>query len=240
VFLLNGLDADFSMRRLERYLTSAWDSGAQPVVVLTKSDLHPDLTELLLEVERVAIGVPVVAVSNVTGDGVDDVRAQLGAGRTAVLLGSSGVGKSSLLNRLAGTELMRTAQLAADGTGRHTTTHRELVLLPDGALVIDTPGLRELQLWEGDLGASFADIEELAANCRFRDCSHTHEPGCDVLAAVDDGHLELDRLRSWRKLQRELLSIAARKDRRLQARLKRRWIEQGRAGKAAAARKRGG
>jgi ribosome biogenesis GTPase len=134
---------------------------------------------------------------------------------------------------------MLTAQLAADGTGRHTTTHRELVPLPDGALVIDTPGLRELQLWDGDLGASFADIEELATNCRFSDCSHTHEPGCDVLAGVDDGRLELDRLRSWRKLQRELLAIAARKDRRLQKQLKRRWIEQGRAGKAAAARKRG-
>jgi ribosome biogenesis GTPase / thiamine phosphate phosphatase len=239
VLLLNGLDADFSTRRLERYLTTAWNSGAQPIVVLTKSDLHADLTELLLEVEQIAIGVPIVAVSNLTGEGVDDVRAQLGPGRTAVLLGSSGVGKSSLLNRLARTELMRTAQLAADGTGRHTTTHRELVPLPDGALVIDTPGLRELQLWDGDLDASFADIEELAANCRFGDCSHTHEPGCDVLAAVDDGRLELDRLRSWRKLQRELLAIAARKDRRLQKELKRRWIQQGRAGKAAAARKRG-
>ena len=239
VFLLNGLDADFSTRRLERYLTTAWESGAQPIVVLTKSDLHADVTDLVLDVERVAIGVPVIPVSNVTGDGVDSVRVQLGAGRTAVLLGSSGVGKSSLLNRLARTELMRTAHLAADGTGRHTTTHRQLVLLPDGALVIDTPGLRELQLWEGDLGASFADIEELAADCRFNDCSHTHEPGCGVLAAVDDGRLELDRLRSWRKLQRELLAIAARKDRRLQAQLKRRWIEQGRAGKAAASRKRG-
>jgi ribosome biogenesis GTPase / thiamine phosphate phosphatase len=238
VLLLNGLDADFSVRRLERYLTTAWESGAQPVVVLTKSDLRSDISAALLDVERVAIGVPVVSVSNVTGEGIDDVRQQVGAARTAVLLGSSGVGKSSLLNRLSGTELMRTSELAADGTGRHMTTHRELVLLPDGSLVIDTPGLRELQLWDGDLGASFADVEELAANCRFNDCSHTHEPGCDVLAAVDDGRLELDRLRSWRKLQRELLSIAARKDRRLHAELKRRWIAQGRAGKAAAARKR--
>jgi ribosome biogenesis GTPase / thiamine phosphate phosphatase len=239
VLLLNGLDADFSVRRLERYLTTAWESGAQPVVVLTKSDLHTDITDALLEVERVAIGVPIVPVSNVTGDGIDAVRQHLGAGRTSVLLGSSGVGKSSLLNRLSGTDLMRTSELAADGTGRHTTTHRELVLLPDGSLVIDTPGLRELQLWDGDLGSSFADVEELAANCRFNDCTHTHEPGCDVLAAVDDGRLELDRLRSWRKLQRELLSIEARKDRRLRAELKRRWIAQGRAGKAAAARKRG-
>jgi ribosome biogenesis GTPase len=239
VLLLNGLDADFSLRRLERYLTTAWESGAEPLVVLTKTDLHADVTGALLEVESVAIGVPVIPVSNVTGEGVDAVRQRLGPGRTAVLLGSSGVGKSSLLNRLAATELMPTSELAADGTGRHTTTHRELVLLPDGALVIDTPGLRELQLWDGDLGASFADIEEIAAGCRFNDCSHTHEPGCDVLAAVDDGRLELDRLRSWRKLQRELLAIAARKDRRLRAELKRRWVAQGRAGKAAAARKRG-
>jgi ribosome biogenesis GTPase / thiamine phosphate phosphatase len=238
-FLLNGLDADFSVRRLERYLTTAWESGAQPVVVLTKTDLHADVSSALLDVESVAIGVPVVPVSNVTGEGIDAIRGHLGPGRTAVLLGSSGVGKSSLLNRLTGTQLMRTSELAADGTGRHTTTHRELVLLPDGSLVVDTPGLRELQLWDGDLGASFADVEELAANCRFNDCSHTHEPGCDVLAAVDDGRLDLDRLRSWRKLQRELQSIAARKDRRLRTELKRRWIAQGRAGKAAAARKRG-
>jgi ribosome biogenesis GTPase / thiamine phosphate phosphatase len=239
VLLLNGLDADFSMRRLERYLTTAWESGAQPVVVLTKCDLHVDVTDAVLDVERIAVGVPVLAVSNVTGSGVDEVRAQIGAGRTAVLLGSSGVGKSSLLNRLAGTDVMRTSNVAADGTGRHTTTHRELFVLPDGGLVIDTPGLRELQLWDGDLESSFADVEQLAGGCRFSDCSHTHEPGCAVLAAVDDGTLELDRLRSWRKLQRELLAIAARKDVRLRRQLKKRWVEAGRAGKAAAARKRG-
>jgi ribosome biogenesis GTPase len=237
VFLLNGLDGDFSLRRLERYLTSAWESGAQPVVVLTKADLHADITDAVTDVERVAIGVPVLPVSNVTGDGVDAVRAHLPVGHTAVLLGSSGVGKSSLLNRLAGDELMRTSALAADGTGRHTTTHRELFLLPHGGLVIDTPGLRELQLWEGDVGTAFDDVEAFAVNCRFSDCSHTHEPGCDVLAAVDEGRLELDRLRSWRKLQRELAAIAARKDRRLAAERKRRWIEAGRAGRAAARRK---
>jgi ribosome biogenesis GTPase len=241
VFLLNGLDEDFSPRRLERYLTTAWESGAQPVVVLTKSDLHDDLTRWLLEVESIAIGVPVHAVSNITGEGVEGVRAHLSSGRTAVLLGSSGVGKSSLLNRLAQAELMPTAELAADGTGRHTTTHRELVPLPDGAFVIDTPGLRELQLWEGDEGihAAFDDVEELAANCRFSDCTHTHEPDCDVLAAADDGRLELDRLRSWRKLQRELASIAARKDKRLAAERKRRWIQANRAGRAAARHRQG-
>jgi ribosome biogenesis GTPase / thiamine phosphate phosphatase len=221
--LLNGLDADFSLRRLERYLTLAWESGAQPVVVLTKTDLNGDLSVRLREVDSVAIGVPVYPVSNVTGAGLDALRAELRPASSSVLLGSSGVGKSTLLNRLAGEEVMRTAAVAADGTGRHTTTHRELIRLPDGALVIDTPGLRELQLWDGDSASSFADVEALAEVCRFSDCAHTHEPGCAVLGAVDDGTLPLDRLRSWRKLQRELASIAARSDRRLRAERKRRW-----------------
>jgi ribosome biogenesis GTPase / thiamine phosphate phosphatase len=224
-FLLAGLDDDFSLRRLERYITTAWDSGAEPVVVLTKSDLCPDVGDALLQVESVAIGVPVYPLSNVTGVGVDELTPHLRPGRTVVLLGSSGVGKSTLLNRLAGTELMRTAAIAADGTGRHTTTHRELVQLPGGALVIDTPGLRELQFWEGDVNAAFEDIDELAADCRFRDCAHAREPGCAVLAAVDKGRLELDRLRSWRKFQRELEAVAARTDHRLRVARKKRWKE---------------
>src|SRR5205823_6378591 len=173
----------------------------------------------------VAIGVPVVPGSNVTGEGLDHLTAHLSPGRTVGLLGSSGVGKSTVLNRLADEELMRTAAVAADGTGRHTTTHRELVRLPDGALVIDTPGLRELQFWEGDVSTAFEDIEELAGECRFRDCAHAREPGCAVLAAVDDGRLELDRLRSWRKFQRELEAIAARTDHRLRLARKKRWKE---------------
>jgi ribosome biogenesis GTPase len=222
-FLLAGLDDDFSLRRLERYIATAWDSGAEPVVVLTKTDLCADVAEAVLAVESVAIAVPVHPVSNVTGDGLDALAGHLRPGCTVVLLGSSGVGKSTLLNRLAGTKLMRTAELAADGTGRHTTTHRELVRLPSGALVIDTPGLRELQFWEGDLSAAFEDIDALATECRFRDCAHLREPGCAVLGAVDDGRLELDRLRSWRKFQRELESIAARSDRRLRIARKKRW-----------------
>ena len=229
VFLLNGVDDDFSLRRLERYLTTAWESGAEPVVVLTKTDLVEDVSEPALAAESVAIGVPVLPVSNVTGAGLDALEPYLRPGRTAVLLGSSGVGKSTLLNRLAGRELMRTAELAADGTGRHTTTHRELLRLPGGALVIDTPGLRELQLFEGDVDAAFSDVEALAADCRFRDCAHQREPGCAVLAAVDNGVLELDRLRSWRKLQRELAAVAARRDKRLHAERKRRWKQHARA-----------
>jgi ribosome biogenesis GTPase / thiamine phosphate phosphatase len=226
VLLLSGADDDFSLRRLERYLTTAWESGADPVVVLTKVDLCPDPGERVVEAESVAIGVPVLPVSNVTGEGVDAVAEHVRPGRTAVLLGSSGVGKSSLLNRLAGEELMRTGELAADGTGRHTTTHRELLRLASGGLVIDTPGLRELQLFDGDVGAAFADIEELAADCRFRDCVHAQEPGCAVLAAVDSGELDLERLRSWRHLQRELAAVAARMDKRLHAERKRRWKQQ--------------
>ncbi len=222
-FLLAGLDDDFSLRRLERYITTAWESGAQPIVVLTKADLSPDAGAAVLEVETVAIGVPVHPVSNVTGDGLGALDPYLQPGRTVVLLGSSGVGKSTLLNRLAGEEVMPTRALAADGTGRHTTTHRELVRLPGGGLVIDTPGLRELQFWEGDLSAAFEDIEALALECRFRNCAHMREPACAVLAAVDNGMLELDRLRSWRKLQRELEVIAARTDTRLRIARKKRW-----------------
>ncbi len=222
-FLLAGLDDDFSLRRLERYIATAWESGAEPVVVLTKTDLCRDVPAAVLAVESVAIAVPVHPVSNLTGEGIDALGAHLRPGYTVVLLGSSGVGTSSLLNRLAGTNVMPTAELADDGTGRHTTTYRELIRLPGGALVIDTPGLRELQFWEGDLSAAFEDIEALAAECRFRNCAHVREPDCAVLAAVDEGRIELDRLRSWRKFQRELESIAARTDHRLRLAQKKRW-----------------
>jgi ribosome biogenesis GTPase len=222
-FLLAGLDDDFSLRRLERYITIAWESGAQPIVVLTKADLSPDVAGSLLAVETVAIGVPVHPISNVTGDGLAALDAYLQPGSTVVLLGSSGVGKSTLLNRLAGEEVMVTRAVAADGTGRHTTTHRELVVLPGGGMIIDTPGLRELQFWEGDISAAFEDLEALALECKFRNCAHVQEPGCAVLAAIDDGTLELDRLRSWRKLQRELEAVAARTDNRLRIARKKRW-----------------
>ena len=222
VFLVAGLDHDFNPRRLERYLTAAWDSGADPVVVLTKLDVCDDLRKLE-EAEAVAIGVPVLAVSSVTGHGVDDVRSLLRPARTFALLGSSGAGKSTLVNRLAGRMLMPTGDLRRDGRGRHTTRHRQLLVLPDGAILVDSPGLRELQVWEGDVDSAFSDVADLAAQCRFTDCGHETEPGCAVREALEEGALTPERWASYRKLQRELRSIEARSNVRVRRELKRRW-----------------
>jgi ribosome biogenesis GTPase / thiamine phosphate phosphatase len=222
VFLVAGLDGDFNARRLERYLVTAWDSGADPVVVLTKLDVCED-DELIAEAESVAIGVPVLAVSNVTGEGLDVVRAHLAPARTLALLGSSGVGKSTLVNTLAGRELMRTGELRRDGRGRHITRHRQLLVLRGGAILVDTPGLRELQLWEGDVDSAFSDIAELASQCRFNDCGHETEPGCAVREALASGELAWERMASYRKLERELRSIEARSNKRVHRELKRRW-----------------
>jgi ribosome biogenesis GTPase len=222
VLLVTGLDSDFNPRRLERYLIAAWDSGADPVIVLTKLDVLDDPGKLD-EAEAVAVGVPVMAVSNVTGEGIDAVRALLQPAKTFVLLGSSGTGKSTLANRLAGREVMPTGGLRNDGRGRHTTRHRQLLVMPDGAILIDTPGLRELQVWEGDVDSAFADIAELASECRFSDCAHASEPGCAVQEALDSGALDPERWQNYLKLQRELRSIEARSSRRVQRELKSRW-----------------
>ena len=222
VLLVNGLDADFNPRRLERYLTAAWDSGADPVIVLTKLDVCSDSTRVL-EAEAVAVGVPVLAVSNVTGEGLDEVRALLRPAKTFVLLGSSGTGKSTLVNRLAGRQVMETGGLRSDGRGRHTTRHRQLLVMPGGAILVDTPGLRELQVWEGDLDAAFADIADLASQCRFSDCAHSSEPDCAVQEALETGELDEDRWRNYLKLQRELRAVEARSSRRIQRELKSRW-----------------
>ena len=222
VLLVSGLDHDFNPRRLERYLTAAWDSGADPVIVLTKLDLLDDPAKLV-EAETIAVGVPVLAVSNVTGDGIEDVRALLEPAKTLVLLGSSGAGKSSLANRLAGRTVMETGGLRNDGRGRHTTRHRQLLVLAGGAILVDTPGLRELQVWEGDLDSAFADIAELAAQCRFNDCAHSSEPDCAVREALASGELDTQRWQNYLKLQRELRSIEARSSKRLQRELKSRW-----------------
>jgi ribosome biogenesis GTPase len=222
VLLVTGLDHDFNPRRLERYLIAAWDSGASPVIVLTKLDLLDD-ADKLAEAEDVAIGVPVLSVSNLTGEGIDELRALLGAGKTFVLLGSSGVGKSTLVNRLAGRQLMATGGLRHDGRGRHTTRHRQLFVLPNGALLVDTPGLRELQVWEGDVDSAFADIAEIASACRFNDCAHETEPDCAIREALDSGALDSERWASYLKLQRELRAIQRRKGSREHRELKRRW-----------------
>ena len=203
-FVVMSLNADFNLRRLERYVAVAWESGAVPVVLLSKSDLAPDPAGQRLAAEATAPGVEVILVSAVSGEGIEAVRAYLGAGRTVVFIGSSGVGKSSLVNALAGTALLEVASIREDDArGRHTTTRRQLLRLHDG-LVIDTPGLRELALLDSDgLAETFGEIEAVAGSCRFGDCRHASEPGCAVRAAIADGSLEADRLDAYRKLERE-------------------------------------
>ena len=214
------------LQDLERYLTAAWDSGATPLVVVTKIDLGA----VDQRIESVALGVPVHALSALTGEGVEQLDAHLQSGRTIALLGPSGAGKSTLINFLYGEELLATRAVDAEGEGRHTTTRRELIRLPSGALVVDTPGLRELQLF-GDTGmqSAFEDIEELAVDCRFRDCRHDVEPGCAVQDAIADGRLAAERLDSMRAFERELVWVARRHDKRVHAELKRRWRKQMRA-----------
>jgi ribosome biogenesis GTPase / thiamine phosphate phosphatase len=237
-FVVSSFGPDLEPRRIERYLVTIWESGATPEIVLTKADRTEDPWEIAAEVEAVALGVPVHVVSALTGQGCDALRARLTGGTTAVLLGSSGVGKSTLVNRWLGEERMATKETREDDDeGQHTTSHRQLLQLPGGGLVIDTPGLRELQLWDvgtAGLDATFSDVEELAADCRFGDCSHEHEPGCAVLAAVESGALPAERFQSWRKLQRELRAIAMRHDALLRKEEARKWRLLSREGKARA------
>lgn len=206
-FLMTAAGPDFNVRRLERYLTLAWESGARPVVVVTKVDLAEDPARLVADASGVAWGASAYAISSVTGAGLDELGRELVPGETVVLLGSSGVGKSTLVNRLAGAERAATQGVReGDERGRHTTTRRELHVLPDGVLLLDTPGMRELALWasEGSLSRTFPEIDELAGACRFRDCTHRSEPGCAVLAAVESGRLSRERLAAYRKLLKEV------------------------------------
>ncbi|HSL75682.1 MAG TPA: ribosome small subunit-dependent GTPase A [Candidatus Limnocylindrales bacterium] len=225
-FLVAGLDHDFNIRRLERYLAVAWSSSTRPVVVLNKADVAIDLDQRLLEVESVAPAVPIVVLSALTGDHVSDLAPYLAAGQTAVVLGSSGVGKSTLVNALLGERRQATAAVREDDSrGRHTTTHRELFELPGGAFLIDTPGIRALEIAGADEGvdAAFDDIAEIAAACRFSDCRHQGEPGCAVRAAIDDGRLSRDRFASHQKLERELARAERKGDARAAAEERRRW-----------------
>jgi ribosome biogenesis GTPase len=225
-FLVAGLDHDFNLRRLERYLAVAWSSGVRPIIVLNKADVALDLDDRLLAVESIAPAVPIVVLSALTGDHVADLAPFLAPGQTAVVLGSSGVGKSTLVNALLGEQRQATAAVRDDDSrGRHTTTHRELFELPGGALLIDTPGIRALEVAGADEGidAAFDDIADLALACRFNDCRHAGEPGCAVRSALDDGRLSPDRLASHQKLERELAHAERKGDARARAAEAKRW-----------------
>lgn len=213
LMLVMGLDMDFNPRRLERYLTLSWESNAKPVVVLNKADLCDDLPFFLEETKAVASDAPIHLVSALDGTGLDALKQYVGPGKTTAFLGSSGVGKSTLVNHILGVELQRTGGLKDDGKGKHTTTARELIVLPGGGALIDNPGLREVQLWDADEGLlkAFDDITALGAGCRFSDCRHQQEPGCAVQAALADGTLADDRYEAWRQLERELESRLASK-----------------------------
>ena len=214
-FLVSGLDHDFNLRRIERFITTVWESGASPVIVLNKTDLVDNLQEYIERVDTVAFGIPVCTVSALNNTGIDQIAGYLKPGETAAFLGSSGVGKSTIINCLYGSELFKTGAVREDDSrGRHTTSHREMIIIPERGILIDTPGMRAVQLW-GDtetLKSSFQDVEELTLQCKFTDCRHQTEPGCAIQRALADGTLDPKRFESYLKQQRELISLAIRKN----------------------------
>lgn len=226
LFLMSGLDQDFNLRRIERYLVMAWESGASPVIVLNKADLCGNLDQAIMAVEDIAFGVPIISLSALQQDNLEALNPYLKPGYTIALLGSSGVGKSTLTNQLLSSEIQITQTVREDDSkGRHTTTSRTMLRLPSGALLIDTPGMRELQLWlaEDSVDETFADIETLAQQCRFRDCQHQSEPGCAIQAALASGELSAKRFGNYQKLQKEQAYAHRRRDQQAQHNSKARW-----------------
>lgn len=226
VFLVSGLDGDFNLRRIERYVTIAWDSGATPVIVLNKSDLCDDVGSIMAEVEAAIFGVSTLAVSAEKKEGLGRLWEYLTPGKTVALLGSSGVGKSTIINSMLGSEQMKTGAVRAfDNKGVHTTTYREMILFPNGGIVIDTPGMREIEVWSDQEGLTrtFGDIEVLAGQCRFNDCRHQNEPGCAIQEAVAGGDLDIKRYRSYIRLQKGLQHLALRQNQKAQRREEKAW-----------------
>ncbi len=226
VFIVNSMDSDFSLRRIERYMTSIYDGSMNPVIVLNKSDVTDDTDDYINQVESIAFGVPVIAVSGLTGAGLDGLRKFIHPGETVVFLGSSGVGKSTIINSLTGTDRQKVSSVReSDHKGRHTTTARELIILPEGGILIDTPGMKEFQPWKGekDTGRAFGDIESFARKCRFKDCSHETEPGCAVQEALANGDLDPGRYRNYMQMKREARYLETRVEKRAELAEKKKW-----------------
>ena len=220
IFITMSLNNDFNLRRIERYINITWDSGATPIIILTKIDVCNDMKDKIKDLEEVAIGIDILAVSSLTGEGIEEVKNNICNNDSVVFIGSSGVGKSTLINKLMGIETQETSEIGNNDKGRHTTTHRELMILPEGGVIIDTPGMREIQLSQGDIESTFSDVEEIAKDCYFSDCKHNTEPRCAIKDAIEKGIISIERLRSYEKLKRELYYAEERRKNKERSKLK--------------------